>query len=78
MMANSTSKIDIKVEFPLQINMFPYTDRAKRQETSNDIDWGRACTYDLLSVVVHTGSKINTGEEFIYTSTYHQIRTNAL
>jgi ubiquitin carboxyl-terminal hydrolase 22/27/51 len=54
------SKISANVRFPLQIDMLPYTNRARSQEARENFELTRSCTYDLLSVVVHLGS-INTG-----------------
>ncbi|OLN87650.1 putative ubiquitin carboxyl-terminal hydrolase 8 [Colletotrichum chlorophyti] len=47
------SKIDTVVNFPLQLNMLPYTTRGKGNDPKDQFDLGRSCTYDLLSVVVH-------------------------
>lgn len=41
--------------------MLPYTNRARTQDTSENFELARSCTYDLLSVVVHVG-KLNSGE----------------
>jgi ubiquitin carboxyl-terminal hydrolase 22/27/51 len=59
--AKTSSKVSTKVQFPLQFNMLPYTSRARSQDTRENFELVRSCTYDLLSVVVHVGS-INTGE----------------
>lgn len=59
--AKTSSKVSTKVQFPLQFNMLPYTSRARSQDTRENFELIRSCTYDLLSVVVHVGS-INTGE----------------
>ncbi len=58
--AKTSSKLGTKVQFPLQINMLPYTNRARSQDTRGNFELARSCTYDLLSVVVHLGS-MNTG-----------------
>jgi hypothetical protein len=58
--AKTSSKLGTKVQFPLQINMLPYTNRARSQDTRGNFELVRSCTYDLLSVVVHLGS-MNTG-----------------
>jgi ubiquitin C-terminal hydrolase len=56
----TSAKIHVKVQFPLQVNMLPYTNRARPQDTRENHDLARSCTYDLLSVVVHDG-KLNSG-----------------
>lgn len=58
------AKIDTGVRFPLQLNMLPYTNRAKSQDKEN-YELARSCTYDLLSVVVHVG-EIDTGHYVTY------------
>ncbi|KAL2139859.1 hypothetical protein VTI28DRAFT_4622 [Corynascus sepedonium] len=65
------AKIDTPVQFPLELNMLPYTNRG-RAISSNGHDGGkenyelaRSCTYDLLSVVVHVG-EIDTGHYVSY------------
>jgi ubiquitin carboxyl-terminal hydrolase 22/27/51 len=55
------SKIETKVSFPLKLEMFPYTNRARGQDTKQNFELAKSCTYDLQSVVVHVG-KIETGE----------------
>jgi len=69
------AKIDTPVQFPLQLNMLPYTNRARNANggISSSQDGGikenyelaRSCTYDLLSVVVHVG-EIDTGHYVTY------------
>ncbi|RAL61992.1 hypothetical protein DID88_002481 [Monilinia fructigena] len=44
------SKIDTTVTFPLQLHMLPYTNRARGQDTKNNFELARSCTYDLQSV----------------------------
>jgi len=69
----NTMKINVKVQFPLQINMLPYTTRARNMNKSNDVGLGmadnfelaRSCTYDLVSVVVHAGT-IDTGKFLVF------------
>jgi len=56
----TSAKIHLKVQFPLQINMLPYTNRARTQDVRENFELARSCTYDLLSVVVHDG-KLNSG-----------------
>jgi hypothetical protein len=56
----TSAKIHLKVQFPLQINMLPYTNRARTQDVRENFELARSCAYDLLSVVVHVG-KLNSG-----------------
>lgn len=44
--------------------MLPYTNRARGQDTKNNFELARSCTYDLQSVVVHVGN-LETGEQAI-------------
>jgi hypothetical protein len=53
------------VQFPLQLNMLPYTNRARGQDVRENYELARSCTYDLLSVVVHVG-EIDTGHYVSY------------
>jgi ubiquitin carboxyl-terminal hydrolase 22/27/51 len=70
----SASKIDTKVSFPLKLEMFPYTSRAKNlakfvpknkeeelDKEKQGYELARGCTYDLQSVVVHVG-ELETGK----------------
>jgi ubiquitin carboxyl-terminal hydrolase 22/27/51 len=59
------AKIDTPVQFPLQLNMLPYTNRARGQDVRENYELARSCTYDLLSVVVHVG-EIDTGHYVSY------------
>jgi ubiquitin carboxyl-terminal hydrolase 22/27/51 len=59
--ANTASKIDTKVSFPLKLEMLPYTNRARGQDTRQNFELARSCTYDLQSVVVHVGN-LETGK----------------
>ncbi|KAK3384793.1 ubiquitin carboxyl-terminal hydrolase-like protein [Podospora didyma] len=60
------AKIDTPVQFPLQLNMLPYTNRADTREAKeNNNELERSCTYDLLSVIVHVG-EIDTGHYTAY------------
>jgi ubiquitin carboxyl-terminal hydrolase 22/27/51 len=45
--------------------MLPYTNRARGQETKDNYELARSCTYDLLSVIVHVG-EIDTGHYVSY------------
>ncbi|KAG0128448.1 hypothetical protein HOY82DRAFT_621803 [Tuber indicum] len=66
--STKSSKIDTKIRFPMQLDMTPYTTRAKRKAKDGSTDCGPKSSlkghgpylYDLLSVVVHTG-QINSG-----------------
>lgn len=59
------AKIETPVSFPLQLNMLPYTNRARGQDIKDNYELARSCTYDLLSVVVHVG-EIDTGHYVSY------------
>ncbi|KAK4240748.1 ubiquitin carboxyl-terminal hydrolase [Achaetomium macrosporum] len=59
------AKIDTPVQFPLQLNMLPYTNRARSQDVRDNYELARSCTYDLLTVVVHVG-EIDTGHYMSY------------
>jgi len=61
----SASKIDTKVQFPLQLNMLPYTTRGRSADAKDSQELNRSCTYDLLSVVEHVG-EIDTGHYVTY------------
>lgn len=57
----SASKITTNVAFPLKLEMLPYTNRARSQDTKQNFELARSCTYDLQSVVVHVG-QLDTGK----------------
>lgn len=57
---DKASKIDTPVQFPLTLNMLPYTTRGRGLDV-RDTELGRTCTYDLMCVVVHVG-ELDTGE----------------
>ncbi|KAK4664493.1 uncharacterized protein QC763_506030 [Podospora pseudopauciseta] len=59
------AKIDTPVQFPLQLNMLPYTTVGRSGDTKDSYELARQCTYDLLSVVVHVG-EIDTGHYVSY------------
>jgi len=61
----SAAKIDTPVQFPLQLNMLPYTSRGRGHDGKENFELARSCTYDLLSVVVHVG-EIDTGHYVSY------------
>ncbi|KAJ6439960.1 ubiquitin carboxyl-terminal hydrolase 2 [Purpureocillium lavendulum] len=61
----AASKIDNVVQFPLQLNMLPYTARVRSRDSRESMELERSCTYDLLSVVVHVG-EIETGHYVSY------------
>jgi ubiquitin carboxyl-terminal hydrolase 22/27/51 len=69
----SASKIDNAVRFPLQLNMLPYTNRARSRDSRENMELERSCTYDLLSVVVHVG-EIETGHYVSYCRVGDQVR----
>lgn len=61
----AASKIDNVVQFPLQLNMLPYTNRVRSRDSRENLELERSCMYDLLSVVVHVG-EIETGHYVSY------------
>ncbi|KAJ9165174.1 Ubiquitinyl hydrolase 1 [Coniochaeta hoffmannii] len=62
---DKAAKIETQVQFPLQLNMLPYTNRARGQDVKDNFELARSCTYDLLSVIVHVG-EIDTGHYVSY------------
>ncbi|CAK7201873.1 hypothetical protein SEUCBS139899_004588 [Sporothrix eucalyptigena] len=63
---DKAAKVDTPVEFPLQLNMLPYTNRSRgNQDSRESYELNRSCMYDLLSVVVHVG-EIDTGHYVSY------------
>jgi hypothetical protein len=68
----TASKIETKVSFPLKLEMFPYTNRARIQDEKQRLELAKFCTYELQTVVVHVG-KIETGK--FYPSTPAPILT---
>lgn len=67
----SASKILTDVAFPLKLEMLPYTNRAKNQDTKQNFELARSCTYDLQSVVVHVG-QLDTGHYVSYSRVGNQ------
>ncbi|RDL30436.1 Ubiquitinyl hydrolase 1 [Venustampulla echinocandica] len=65
------SKIDTKVSFPLKLEMFPFTNRARSQDSKQNYELARSCTYDLQSVVVHVGN-LETGHYVSYSRVGNQ------
>ncbi|CAH0050096.1 unnamed protein product [Clonostachys solani] len=61
----AASKIDEHVQFPLQLNMLPYTHQSRTREGKENKELERSCIYDLLSVVVHVG-ELDTGHYMSY------------
>ncbi|KAI0097452.1 ubiquitin carboxyl-terminal hydrolase [Nemania sp. FL0031] len=61
----AASKIRTKVQFPLQLNMLPYTTRGQSDNARDSQELSRSCVYDLLSVVEHVG-EIDTGHYVSY------------
>ncbi|KAI9150164.1 Ubiquitin carboxyl-terminal hydrolase [Paramyrothecium foliicola] len=61
----AAAKIDNVVNFPLQLNMLPYTSKSRGRDSKENAELERSCTYDLLSVVVHVG-ELDTGHYVSY------------
>ncbi|KAK0648745.1 ubiquitin carboxyl-terminal hydrolase-like protein [Cercophora newfieldiana] len=59
------AKLDTPVHFPLQLNMLPYTTKARTTDTTEHFELARSCVYELFSVVVHVG-EIDTGHYVSY------------
>ena len=53
--------------------MLPYTNRARGQDSKENYELARSCTFDLLSVVVHVG-EIDTGHYVSYCRVGDQVR----
>lgn len=79
--ATGPSKIDAKIRFPMQLDMTPYTTRARRKTISKLAPDGVSKTatrpsglymYDLLSVVVHMG-QISSGHYVSYSRENGQV-----
>lgn len=70
---HAASKIDAPVDFPLQLNMLPYTNRVRSRDSRENMELQRSCVYDLLSVVVHVG-EIETGHYTSYCRVGDQVR----
>ncbi|PHH69609.1 hypothetical protein CDD80_6613 [Ophiocordyceps camponoti-rufipedis] len=45
----AASKMDNAVQFPLQLNMLPYTNSVRSRESRDNLELERSCIYDLLS-----------------------------
>lgn len=78
--ASGSSKIDTKVRFPVQLDMTPYTTRAKRKSLTKGASGHPqlqgppvSYLYELLTVVVHHG-QINTGHYISYSKSNGQVR----
>ena len=69
----AASKIRTKVQFPLQLNMLPYTTRGQSEGGKDSHELSRSCVYDLLSVVEHVG-EIDTGHYVSYCRVGDQVR----
>ncbi|PVH76016.1 ubiquitin carboxyl-terminal hydrolase-like protein [Cadophora sp. DSE1049] len=67
----SASKIETKVSFPLKLDMYPYTNRARGQDSKQNSELARGCTYELQSVVVHVGN-LETGHYISYSRVGNQ------
>ncbi|KAI9871069.1 MAG: hypothetical protein M1830_003479 [Pleopsidium flavum] len=62
----SRGKLDAKLQFPLQLDMFPYTTRGKKHaRKSEDAGVSPQVWYDLSSVIVHKG-KLDSGHYICY------------
>ncbi|KAI2634554.1 ubiquitin carboxyl-terminal hydrolase [Xylaria nigripes] len=61
----AASKIRAKVQFPLQLNMLPYTTKGQSENSRDSQELNRSCIYDLMSVVEHVG-EIDTGHYVSY------------
>jgi hypothetical protein len=56
-----SEKVEGKIDFPMSINMLPYTTKSSKKET---IDKSRYW-YDLASAVIHKG-KLDAGHYYVY------------
>ena len=61
------------MDFPLQLDMSPYTTRAVHARKTATSELKRSCIYDLATVVVHIG-KINGGHYVSYCREGPQVR----
>lgn len=67
----ASSKIETNVKFPLQLDMWPYTTRAKSAAAAEskkgpvNAESAPSCVYELSSVVVHKG-KLDSGHYISY------------
>lgn len=75
------AKIDTPVQFPLELNMLPYTNRGRSgggpDAGKENYELARSCTYDLVSVVVHVG-EIDTGHYVSYCRVGDQVSAHPL
>ncbi|KAH0544009.1 hypothetical protein FGG08_001777 [Glutinoglossum americanum] len=69
--SSTSSKLDYKVQFPLQLDAFTYTARSKRSKAVGSE------MYDLLGVIVHLGT-IDTGHYVSYAREGRQDRIREL
>lgn len=60
------------MQFPLQLTMMPYTNRARTTDAKEQYELARSCTYELMSVVVHVG-EIDTGHYISYCRVGEQV-----
>jgi ubiquitin carboxyl-terminal hydrolase 22/27/51 len=67
------AKIDTPVQIQLELYIIPYTNRARGQDSKENYELARSCTFDLLSVVVHVG-EIDTGHYVSYCRVGDQVR----
>lgn len=88
--ASGSFKLETNITFPLQLDIAPFTTKAKRKPslvTANGDSGPTAvagtglstknCVYDLLSVVVHKG-EINSGHYVSYAREGTQVRSPVL
>jgi ubiquitin carboxyl-terminal hydrolase 22/27/51 len=57
-----SEKVEGRIDFPLNLNMLPYTTKAKQRRAKMDQS---RYTYDLASAVVHRG-KLDAGHYYAY------------
>ncbi|KAI9788374.1 MAG: hypothetical protein M1833_003014 [Piccolia ochrophora] len=61
----TASKLEMHVDFPLQLDMSPYSTRSVGSKKGELGELRRTCTYDLSSVIVHIG-KLSAGHYISY------------
>jgi ubiquitin carboxyl-terminal hydrolase 22/27/51 len=65
-----SEKVEGKVDFPLSINMLPYTTKPNAKVDKSKY------MYDLASAVVHRG-KLDAGHYYVYCRQGEQVRSNS-
>jgi ubiquitin carboxyl-terminal hydrolase 22/27/51 len=63
-----SEKVEGKIDFPMSINMLPYTTRSGKKENNKSRYW-----YDLASAVIHKG-KLDAGHYYVYCRQGDQVR----